>query len=733
MARLHLPFRPSHATSATSATWLARSSAAVLVVVGLGCSGSVPLSRYRAVTGGDWPELRPGRRVLVSGASACKGVTVSPEIDDAIDGKGQAPSDVAVFKRGEILTIDETRVQQERGRLGIAGMVNGQRLAIGLPTGGAATCLYSPDVRGWAEAKPLAGKELVFAPWQKACTEVLASGQTPNAALFDSEPGGPIKADRVELRSPLGSPAGTPPVPWIVFAGDALAVPFHVARDCFAEAGRDEAKPPEDLRGALRLASNQCIEDKYKGKTHLECKTSLGTWMVHATPNHVTARLARVTHGAVHFLEGRMVTKEAFATTVLGLSMSASADPRERSLYAAMNEAVATTMAREHSAVRVTVPHDPTVTVAVSLSLAKLTIGELARSETSESTTYPDHEEERPNPKLPEAVERVSTARTAIGAAESELTSAEEDLQQQRSVHQAALNECRKQAANAKGKFAGLAGVGCEVGGALLRPQGRVSDARAALSNAKGALATAEAQVASLPKTIREWIMMPWTYKRVRYERPVSVEVSMRVVPQGGAPQESVTPLRIAIVDDEVLDDPKHKVKGHVPDPALVSRPDELAPRIARQVSTLVAGKLVAVLASEARAATLRALAASGGDANDPDYQLLDATAFEMAGPRMQRTERRGRMTLAGGKIPIPVGTLTVSKDACLLFAAVAEKPATAVVTLEDAAGNVFDRRGANYAVVEICGRDLEKDASPTVLLDGAKGTEVRWGVYRTQ
>lgn len=512
-----------------------------------------------------------------------------------------------------------------------------------------------------------------------------------------------------------------------------LAVPAHVARDCFAEAGTEEAKPPEDLRGSLRLASNQCIEDTYKGKKHLECKTSLGTWMIAPKADRLSAQLARVTHGPVHFLDGRMVTKEAFATTVLGLTMAASGDPRERSLYAAMSDAVGATLAKEQSAVRVTVPNDPTVTVGVSLALAKLTIGELVKNEISETTTYPDHEESRPNPKLPEAIERASAARTAVVNAESELSAAEDDLRAQRRIHAAALAECRAQAANAKGKYSGLAGVGCEVGGAVFKPEGRVSAARAALSNARGEVASADAQVSSMPKTIKEWVMMPWTYKRTRYERPVSVEVTMQVTPKGGAAQESVTPLRITIVDDEVADDPKHKVKGHVPDPALVSRPDELAPRIARQVSTLVASKLVAVLASEARAATLRALAASGGEATDPDYQLLDATAFDMVGARVQRAERRGRIMLNGGKVPVPAGSLTIGKEDCLLFAAVAEKPATAVVVLEDVAGKVFDRRGANYAVVEVCGRDLDKDTAPPFVIDGAKGTEVRWGVYRTK
>lgn len=698
----------------------------------VGCAGSVPLSRYRAVTGNDWPELRPGRKVLVSTASACPGVTTGATVEEAVGGKGRPIREVTWLTGGAILQIQETRVAAEKGRLGLGGVVNGQPLFLGIPTG-KATCLYSPEVAGWAEAQALSKKTLVFAPWRTTCAEVQASGQTPNAALFDAEPGGSLPGGRVELRRPLDSADGTPPIPWMVFAGDALAVPYSVARDCFAEAGAPDATPPEDLRGSMRLSEDQCIEGSYKGKVHLECKTSLGTWLVNAKADQMTARLSRVTHGPVHFLEGRLVTKEAFATTIIGLGLERSNDPRERALYAAMSQAVADTLAKEQSAVRVTTPNDPSMTVEVALGLSALTIGELSRTQHSESTTYPDHEEEKPNPKIPEAQARVSAAANAVDSAESELSSAESDLQRSRKLHAAAVSACRSEAAKAKGKWAGVASAGCEVGGALTQPQGRVAEARSSLSQARGELATARAELDSLPRTVREWVMLPWTYQRVHFERPVSVAVNLRVTPKGAPTQDNTTSLRITISDDEVADDPKHKVKGHNPDPALVNRPDELAPRIAAQVSTHVAGRLKAILASETRAATLRALAASGGEPTDPDYQLLDATAFEMVGARIKRAERRGRVKLAGSQVPVPSTGVSLGKEECVLVAAVAEQPATSVVTLQDASGTIFDRRGANYAVVEVCGRDAPSGMMPALLLDGAKGTELRWGIYRTK
>jgi hypothetical protein len=698
----------------------------------LGCAGSVPLSRYRAVTGNDWPELRPGRMVLLSTASTCRGVTTGATIDEAIDGRGRPIQEVAWLREGAVLTIDETRVQAEKGRLGLGGRVNGQPLFVGIPTG-KATCLYSPEVAGWPEARALAGKSLVFAPWRSTCSEIQATGQSPNAALFDSEPGGSTPVGGVELRRPLDSADGTPPVPWVVFAGDTLAVPFPVARDCFAEAGTPEANPPEDLRGSLRLGDEQCLEGTYKGKVHLACKTSLGTWLVHAQADRMTARLSRVTHGPVHFLEGRLVTKEAFATTVVGLGLGTASEPRERALYAAMSRAVADTLAKEQSAVRVTTANDPALTVEVSLALSHVTIGELARTQHSESTTYPDHQEDRPNPKVPEATSRVSAARSAVDTAESELSSAENDLQRSRKLHAAAVSVCRNEAAKAKGKWAGVASASCEVGGALTQPQGRVAEARSSLSQARGELASAQADLESMPRTIREWVMMPWSYQRVHFERPVSVDVNLRVTPKGAPTQDNTTSLRITIADDEVGDDPKHKVKGHSPDPALINRPDELAPRIAAQVSTHVAGRLKAILATEARAATLRALASSGGEPTDPDYQLLDATAFEMVGARIKHAERRGRVRLAGEKVPVPSSGVSLGTDECVLVAAVAEQPATSVVTLQDVTGTVFDRRGANYAVVEVCGRDAVSGTLPAFLLDGTKGTELRWGIYRTK
>jgi hypothetical protein len=704
----------------------------VAAATALGCAGSVPLSRYRAVTGNDWPELRPGRKVLISTASTCPGVTTGATIDEAIGAKGRPIQEVAWLREGAVLQIDETRVQAEQGRLGLGGVVNGQPLFLGIPTG-KASCLYSPEVAGWAEAQALAKKSLVFAPWRATCSEVQASGQSPNAALFDSEPGGAAPPGRVELRRPLDSADGTPPVPWVVFAGDALAVPYPVVRDCFAEASTPEAMPPEDLRGSLRLSDDQCLESTYKGKAHLECKTSLGTWLVNAKADQMTARLARVTHGPVHFLEGRLVTKEAFATTIIGLRLGAASEPRERALYAAMSRAVTDTLAKEQSAVRVTTPNDPSMTVEVSLALSNLTIGELARTQHSESTTYPDHQEDRPNPKVPEAQARVTAASTAVDTAESELSSAENDLQRSRKLHAAAVSACRSEAAKAKGKWAGVASASCEVGGALTQPQGRVAEARSSLSQARGELATARAELESMPRTIREWVMLPWTYQRVHFERPVSVDVNLRVTPKGSPTQDNTTSLRITIADDEVADDPKHKVKGHSPDPALVNRPDELAPRIAAQVSTHVASRLKAILASETRAATLRALAASGGEPTDPDYQLLDATAFEMVGARIKRAERRGRVRLVGGQVPVPSTGVPLGKDECVLVAAVAEQPATSVVTLQDPTGRIFDRRGANYAVVEVCGRDAVSGMTPAFLLDGTKGTELRWGIFRTK
>lgn len=692
----------------------------------------MPISRYSAVTGTDWPELRPGRRVLVSSASSCPTVIVASDMEAAVEGHGKPVADAAWARGGGVLTIQETRVLPDKERLVIRGELEGAQVVLGIPTG-APSCLYAPDVPGLKGAKALIGKNMVFAPWRPTCSSVQAEGPTPNAALFDAEPGGSSRVETVELHRPFGAVDGTPPIPWLVFLGSSLRVPYHVALECFAEADSPDAKPPADVRGLLRLAPTQCVTDTYKGKSHIECRTSLGTWLVRAKPDQMSANLSRVTHGPVHFLDGRLVTKDAFAKAVMALSLGVASEPREKALYAAMSEAVTSTLAKDENAVRVTVSGDPAATIEVSLGLSKLTIGELVRTEITESTTYRDHEETLPHPKLPEAEARLSAARSAVEAAESEMRSAEEDLKQAQRTHDVLLAECRKRAATAKGWQGLAATAGCEVGGSITRPQARVATAREALSSANGEVAGARAELFSMPKTVKEWVMLPWSYKRVRSSRPVSVEVLMKVAPKGSVTQETTTPVRLEVTDDEVVDDAKHNVQGHVPDPALVSNPDALAPRIARQVSTHVATKITSILASEARAATLRALAASGGESNNPDYQLLDATAFENVGARIQRAERRGHVKLSGARVPLPTATLAVTKDDCLLITAIAETPETAFVHLTDAGGSIFDRRGANNAVVEICGRDLPGGAPPTFHLEGAAGTEVRWGIYRTK
>jgi hypothetical protein len=695
--------------------------AASLSVTGLastGCSTSATLSSFEGATRTSWPELHPGSKVLISTAKSCKAVR-----GDTLEDVFQKDAKPYEALSGQLVTVVDSYINPDVERFGLrVDLGDGKTTFIGVPFEGP-SCLYSPDVPGLERANALLGQPLVFAPWREDCQQVFAIGQSPNALLFDAEPGGELKPGKLFFLPVQGTIEA--PVPWLMFAEESLAVPLPVVDRCFVPPSSDQAKPPKDVRASLRLSPSQCAASDYKGKPHLECQTSLGTWRIDAGPAQVNAVFQRRTMGNVHFLGDRMVDGEAFARVVVALELGQATEPRLRALYDAMTSAVRSTMTKEGAA-RVTVPGDPAATVAVSLRLDELSVGELERSETTEQSTYKDHQEDRPNPKKAEKEAEADHAEGEIPGAESELQNAEQELKDSQERQSELIRSCKEEASKA-GKYSGLAGVGCNFADMLTRPQGRVSEARQALANARRKASEARAEARREPATTREWVMMPWPYKRTAYKRTVSVVLDMSVTPKGAPAQTSRAPLRLDLTDYEVAADPKHNVEGHAPDPNLVKNPDALAARIAEQVSRKVSGSLRAILTREERAAAARLLAEAGIEVSREEHQAVDAAAFAAVGRRIVKAERRG--SAKGPDTPLPTSSVPLEAEECLLVVAVAEEPSTAAVIIRSADGSVVDDRKRSTALVEMCPR--KKGSPPPFKVDLPAGGTARWAVYR--
>jgi hypothetical protein len=715
-----------------------------LVSLSLGCGGTTTLARYAASN--DAPgidALLPGKKVSLNASAGQCASTLSSDDPDVVLGGNGAPIGGLPWASGSVWTIRDSRVSRSNQTVALQLTSDDGKEThwVRLPAAGE-SCVYPVDSAQVAGFSARIGKKLVFAPWMRTCSAIEAAGPSAQALLFDSDPGSSLPVTAVTV-APASTLRAATPVPWMVFAKGAVRVRADVVDTCFAAEGTEDATPPSGVRDLLRSTKAQCPNDMVEGKTHVACRSSVGVWEGVVNDSTVSLQMVRRTLGPVHFVGGKPMSREAFARAVVAVSFGAAPTAREQALYDSLRGAVAAGLAGQGGLVRATTAGDTSATMELYIGASQLTIGDLQTAETSDQTTYKDHQETHPNPKkadLRKAVgdsdRQINNAQSEIQRAQQAVTDAEANRQKEEELKQEAINTCKDRANSISNPLARSAALmGCTGADIAVNPDGGVpeaqqalSEARNHLSEAQGRKASAEADLASTPDTVTEWVMMPWTYKKKVVSRTVSVQLETKVTPKGGAPNGQTQPVQLTLSDMQVDDDPAHNVAGHAPNPDIVRTPDNLVPQIAAKLAEMLGGRLHQILTEEQQSAALRLFAEAGGEPAREEYRKVDAVAFEAVGPRLKKATRRGSGTATAVGLSLPASLVEIGAHGCMLAVAIASDPADGALKLATPSGSHADLRGASAALVEICADD--GPPPDTITVTAKASTKVRWGLY---
>jgi hypothetical protein len=731
-----------------------RHAGCCLVVAALGgclsTTRTVPLAAYlddhpnvSAEDKARWAEWAPGKRVLLSPAAADCGVLRAPSLGELERG-GTPLAATPDFPLPNVYAILDSRVHWAADTSYLAlevGGKSGQRSWIKVPPNTEHRCVTVPTPAlesAAASASALsAGQSFVFAPWRASCGEIQAIGQAPAAMLLELDPGSPHQVVASELGGGdandwTGDKWLELVRPWVYFDNRSLAVRRDVVDACFAPTGSAEAQPPSDVVGRLRVDRSRCTVDS--GGTHLVCRSSVGVWAGSLGERQLALRLKRRTLGPVHFVNGRLVKGAAFASTVVRLSKGTLRDPRAAELYQVLDREIADVVGRDaEGEVRIALGDDPGVTHFVTVDVGELKIGELERTETTETTRYKVRDETKSNPKKPEAQQRVQTAEQKLNDQERDYQQAINEWNENKRI---AVQKCHEVAnsitdANQR-QIANTACDAAQIAGQFVQPShDGVEAARAELDRSRS-------ELANTPDTITEPVMDDWHFKKTNYSRSVSGSVTLAMRAKGDA-QDSTTvlPLTYAWSDYAVESDPPHNVQGHAADQGPIRDPAALIPFIAQQAASAVAVHLRTAIARAAIQQAVKAFLAAGNEPPRPGWEAVDALAFRTVGPRLRRLVLRGEAALAakGPPFDLPTRAAVLEPGECLLAVAVAarEEPMDVVSRTPD--GSHGDLRGGRSALVEVCPEELPGGDRfiKSLELVSQSGGPVRWGLYRTR
>ncbi len=707
---------------------------AALAALPLGCGGGmVATSRYATATdsGPDsaWEKLSPGHRIVVSPREGCA-VSSGASLADLEAGRVAALQGAGA----QLFTIKDSLIKS--GSDGFVALdvtpAPGQPLWLRLATGDQACVFAAPDHVD--ELNAMVRSRAVFAPWKPECSSIVAAGNAPAAVLTAGEGGNSFEVAGFELGAAnavdfaANKPGGSA---WIALGGGALKVREDTFRSCFAKPEEPAAQRPPGLEPLVRTAEGRCTKSDDRGKVHLECRTSLGIWEGPMTNNAIELALVRRTLGPVHFLDGRPVNGTRYARAVVAVTQGQAKDSRGQALYAAMDRAVTNAVTRDSGGdVRVAAPNSRDVTYRVHVEVSELSIGELSTREVTETTEYKAGEDVRPNPKKPEARQRVATAEQSLRDEEQNYREAVAVFEEAKRV---AIEQCNNQANSMQDATAKQwAQTGCnvaEIAGGLVQPS------ESGVTNARNELSEAESELASTPDTITVPIMKDWNYTKRIYARSTRAVLALSMQ-SADAPQPTVKtiPLAHEWSDYEVQNDGAHNVKGHSPDRGPIQNAEALVPFVADQASKVLAAELRSAISEAAIERAVKAFRAAGNAPPQPGFETVDAMAFDTAGRRLKRVEYRDRAQLGhGGSFALPAGAAQLAPGECLLGVAVAADAATLDLALYTPDRRHADFRGGRAAVIEVCQSQPNISAVvESMLLESKSGGEARWGLYRT-
>lgn len=673
-----------------------------------------------------WNALRAGEKIVVFDPQGNCPVVVAPTVK-GLDGSTEPISRQPWGGSAAVFTIQKSTLQQSSGSQGSLVLqlvgADGHPLAMRWTPNGKPSCVW-PYAAAVDEALPLVGQKKVFAPWKDECTWIEAAGMSPDAVLIESEPGQVVQLDGVELGSANATQLRSwtwqePVVIWFRANRGTLHVRGDTLRTCFADPGDPSASAPNDPMTRIRTDPSRCSTDELDGKKHVVCTTSLGVWEGIADNQAVSLRFVRRTLGNLHLLDGRPVTGGRFAKTVVGVQMAAPAHERERLLYASMDRAVTSVLSGDDGLVRVAPVGDPSVTLVVAAAVKDLKLGELEVREEKQQSEYEDHKETRPNSDKPKAQAAVELARRQLQQAREDF---ERRKEQEKQDHETCMNGCNTLTDTS-------ARNGCQIGCGVLSMITAESDATVVAASTK--LSEAEQTLAQTPDTVEVPIMAMWDYTKKVYARAISATLEMDIGFQSG-PKHSSARLSDAVTDYEVDEDPRHNVKGHSPNRDIIDRPESLLPLIAERLSMHLGKELRAAINKEMQEAAMRSFVESGGEKPKPEYEAVDAMAFEAVGKRLRRAFQRGVATIKPGEpVPLPSAAIELGPRDCLLAVAVSEESTSAAIRLSTSSGTHADLRGKSFALVEVCGSEIQGGAGlGAIVLSANEETRVRWGLY---
>jgi hypothetical protein len=709
-------------------------SLSAVAVLPLGCGGGfMPTSRYASATDAPpdsaWSALGSGRRIVVSSTAGCP-VTASASLRDLEAGRAGPLTGPGA----QLLTIRDSLVNtgaEPFVALEVAGR-GGAPFWLKLPVGNAA-CV-NPAPAHVDQLSALAGSRVVFAPWKPECSELAAVGTAPASVLTASNDGAAFEVGSFEMGSirALDFAANKPGNGvWLTLGGGSLRVREDVLKSCFARPEEPAARRPQSLEPLVKIAESRCQKSDDGGKAHVECRTSLGVWEGQMTDGALELSLVRRTLGPVHFLNDRPVNGARYARAIVAVTQGDARDSRGQALYAALDHAVRNAVGTESGGdVRITSPSARDVTYRVHVEVSELQIGELVTRELTETTEYKAGEDVRPNPKKPEALKRVETARQDLQQEEESYRRAVALFDEAKRV---ALEECQAKVNSMEdGVGKQLAQSGCNVAGVA---GGLVQPSDSDLESARTELSEAESALEQMPDTITVPIMKPWSYTKRMYSRSTSAVLALSMQPVDSAqPAVKRIPLAHQWSDYEVQADPAHNVKGHSPDRNPIQNAEALVPFIAQQASHTLASELRSAISDAAIERAVKAFRASGNAPPQPGFETVDALAFDAAGKRLKRVEFRDRAQVPkGGSFALPAAVAQLGAGECLLAVAVGSDASTLDVALYTPDRRHADFRGGRAAMIEVCRAELGAASSvERMLLESRSGGEARWGVYRT-
>ena len=472
--------------------------------------------------------------------------------------------------------------------------------------------------------------------------------EVPKATSVDS-----LRLTKAGLRYALGN--------------GAFVVDQPTLETCFSKPGAG-ARSDFDYLANLKIEPSRCEISTFQGKTLVECRSTVGLWA--ATETGLT--LSRRTLGPVFFLDGHPVSGGRFARNVVAVTTAAPQNDRQRALYRGIDGAVARAVASGDDSVRVAPPGDPAITRTVRISIGDVTIGDLVRRETTETSKFKVREATAANPdKEPSRVK---------------------------------MQELELKYADATGR--------CNRGSAG-------SDCKEKLREVDKLMQTARAAFAKIPSTVTTTVIGDWQYKKTTYARSIAATIVTETSSVLGKPVRSEDKLSFEFSDFEVVADAEHNVAGHAPQRELIDNPDATLPAIATKAGETAATALRRALRRGALDAAMKAFEKAGGSSR-PGYEAVDAAAFDAVGERLLAGEAFGE-----GTGPIAAPTLKLAPSECLLAAAVATADG-AQVSLT--AGIYADERGKGVATLEICQNELGAEGLPALTLTGTG----RWAIYKT-